>query len=108
MGRPLHHPAAESITLDGVLYALSDPQRRRIVSRLLACDGMRCNQACSALPPSTVSFHHKVLREAGLIYSEKRGVELFNTVRREDLERRFPGLLAAVLGADTTASSTSV
>jgi len=100
MGRCLHHPDREALTLDGVLYALSDPERRGIVRRLLESDGLCCNQACRALPPSTVSFHHKVLRDAGLIRSERRGVEVFNRVRREDLETRFPGLLDTVLRSE--------
>ena len=48
-------------------------------------------------PPSTISFHHRVLREAGLIWSEKRGVQVINRVRAEDLEARFPGLLDLII-----------
>ncbi|HTW25652.1 MAG TPA: metalloregulator ArsR/SmtB family transcription factor [Acetobacteraceae bacterium] len=97
MSRPFQHPAAEEITLDGILHALADPTRRLIVARLLATGGMNCGQACQELPPSTVSHHHRVLREAGLIRSEKRGVEVINSVRHADIDRRFPGLLDAIL-----------
>lgn len=97
MARPFQHPATRDLRIDGVLHALADPVRRDIVRKLLACDGMNCSKACAELPPSTVSFHHRVLRETGLIFSEKRGVEVFNSVRRDDLEHRFPGLLDAIL-----------
>lgn len=92
--------------MDGVLHALSDPLRRNIVAKLLDCSGtgMSCNKAaCEQLSPSTISFHHKVLREAGLIRSEKIGVEVINTLRTEDLEKRFPGLLNSILRHHKTA-----
>lgn len=97
MARPFHHPSADEIVLDAILYALSDPVRRSIVGKLLASGGMNCGQACAELPPSTVSHHHRILRESGLIRSEKRGVEVLNSVRRDDIDRRFPGLLDAIL-----------
>jgi len=97
MARPFHHPAAEDITLDGVLHALADPARRAIVARLIAAGGMNCSRSCGNMPPSTVSHHHRILRESGLIRSEKRGVEVFNVVRRDEIDCRFPGLLAAIL-----------
>lgn len=98
MSRPFHHPATEDIGIDGVLHALADPVRREIVAKLMGCDGMSCSKACLDLPPSTISFHHKILREAGLIRSEKKGVEVINTLRRSDIDSRFPGLLDAVFG----------
>lgn len=96
MARPFNHPAATDISLDSVLHALSDPIRREIVRKLMASDSMSCSQACATHAPSTVSFHHKILREAGLIRSEKKGVEVINTLRRTEIEARFPGLLDAV------------
>ncbi|WP_129791958.1 helix-turn-helix transcriptional regulator [Sphingosinicella sp. CPCC 101087] len=97
MSRTFNHPAAGDIGLDGILHALSDPTRRAIVEKLLASGGLNCGQACENLPPSTVSHHHRVLREAGLIRSERKGVEVINVVRRDDLDGRFPGLLDAIL-----------
>ncbi|RZA07090.1 MAG: ArsR family transcriptional regulator [Proteobacteria bacterium] len=98
MARAFLHPARKEITIDGVLHALADPVRRGIVAKLLACDddGLSCKAACD-LPPSSISFHHKILREAGLIRSKKIGVEVMNSLRREDLEKRFPGLLESIL-----------
>ncbi len=96
MARPFRHPSEGEITLDDVLHALSDPDRREIVLRLMESGGMNCSQACQDLPASTVSHHHRILRDAGLIQSEKRGVEVFNSVRRDPIDRRFPGLLDAI------------
>jgi len=97
MARAFSHPATKDLTIDGVLYALSDPIRREIVSRLMGCEGMSCTKACTEISPSTISFHHKVLRECGLIHSEKIGVEVINSLRVTDLNKRFPGLLESVL-----------
>jgi DNA-binding transcriptional ArsR family regulator len=97
MARPFHHPSAEEITLDGILYALSDPTRRAIVTKLRASRGLNCGQVCEGLPPSTISHHHRILRENGLIRSEKKGVEVINSVRDEDIDGRFPALLDAIL-----------
>ena len=95
--KPLYHPNADQITLTGVLYALGDPARLEIV-KLLAQQG---DQPCSAfnceLAKSTVSHHFKILRESGVIYSRKSGTQHLNSLRRDELEERFPGLLDAVL-----------
>ena len=96
MARPFNHPAVRDISIDNVLHALSDPMRREIIRKLMAGESMSCVGACSTLPPSTISFHHKILREAGLIRSEKKGVEVINTLRRHDIDMRFPGLLDAI------------
>jgi DNA-binding transcriptional ArsR family regulator len=96
MARPFNHPALRDISLDNVLHALSDPMRREIIRKLMARASMSCIGACATLPASTVSFHHKILREAGLIRSEKKGIEVINSLRRQDIETRFPGLLDAI------------
>lgn len=99
MARTFVHPSAKDLTIDGVLYALSDPIRRHIVMKLMDCgsDGMSCVKSCEELSPSTISFHHKILREAGIIRSEKVGVEVKNSLREEELNKRFPGLLRNIL-----------
>lgn len=96
MSRSIHHPSAPDITLDAVLHALSDPVRRNILIKLLGCDGLSCSKACEELPPSTISFHYRVLREAGLIHSAKKGIEVINVARKAEIEQRFPGLLHSV------------
>lgn len=88
----------KDLTIDGVLYALSDSIRREIVVKLASCESMSCSKSCASdLPPSTVSFHHKILRENGLIRSEKVGVEVINTLRKGEIDKKFPGLLDSIL-----------
>jgi DNA-binding transcriptional ArsR family regulator len=95
------HPSRQDITLEGVLAALADPMRLRIVKALL--DKKDCSLSCSAAAPcpdmakSTLSHHFRVLREAGLIHTTKQGVENLNTVREADVNARFPGLLKSIL-----------
>lgn len=95
------HPATEDITLAGVLGALSDPMRLRILSNLVARrDGsLSCSGAapCAGMAKSTLSHHFRVLRDAGLIRTTKQGVEHLNCVRWDDVNERFPGLLKAIL-----------
>jgi DNA-binding transcriptional ArsR family regulator len=102
MGRPLTHPHIDDVTVAGILHALSDPVRIGIVSKLMkAPAGMNCRQMTLKLklemPKSTCSQHYRILREAGLIVSERRGVDLSSRVRAVELEARFPGLLASIL-----------
>lgn len=94
------HPAKGDIKLSNVLAALADPMRLRIVMGLLAEHGcMSCIQAAPTpdIPKSTLSHHFRILREAGLINTTKRGVENRNSLRLDDIEDRFPGLLKAIL-----------
>ncbi|MDE1152513.1 MAG: helix-turn-helix domain-containing protein [Micavibrio sp.] len=99
MSRPFSHPAAADITIDGILHALSDSVRRDIIFKLMGCDkehGMNCSESCEGLSPSSISFHHKVLRDAGLIRSEKKGVEVINVARKAEIDEYFPGLLHTI------------
>jgi DNA-binding transcriptional ArsR family regulator len=95
------HPAAEDITLAGVLGALSDPMRLTILRKLLASGdrSLSCSAAapCAEMPKSTLSHHFRVLRDAGLIRTTKHGVENLNSVRLDDVNGRFPGLLKAIM-----------
>ena len=102
MARPITHPHIDDVTVAGILHALSDPVRLRIVSKLLKTPaGMNCTETTLklklAMPKSTCSQHYRILREAGLIASERRGVDLSSHVRAAELETRFPGLLASIL-----------
>lgn len=96
MARPFYHPPPKDVTLDGVLHALSDPARRKILFKLMGCEGLSCSKSCDKMPPSTISFHYQILREAGLIRSAKKGVEVINTARKAEIEKRFPGLLHTI------------
>ena len=94
------HPSTQDITLAGVLSALADPNRLRIVKGLMGQkDCMSCTAAapCPEMAKSTLSNHIRVLREAGLIRTTKQGVEHRNAVREADINARFPGLLKSIL-----------
>lgn len=104
MTRPLAHPDPSAITLAGLLFALADPVRLGIVRELLRSpDGLNCTETTArlgvAMPKSTCSQHYRILRESGLIASERRGTELVSRVRAQLLKERFPGLLESVFGA---------
>src|ERR1700724_670754 len=102
--RPLFHPSIEDVTVEGILHALSDPVRAAIFSEIARA---RCSQNCSnflhvsdkTIPKSTLSQHFKALREAGLIRGERRGVEMHNTSRCAEIDKRFPGLIGAIVAA---------
>ncbi len=102
--RPLIHPSIEDITVEGILHALADPVRVAIYAELASS---ACANTCSNflqvsdrhIPKSTLSQHFRALREAGLVRSERSGVEMHNTARCEEVEKRFPGLLAAIMNA---------
>jgi DNA-binding transcriptional ArsR family regulator len=92
----LDQPELDAIELADVLHALSDPARLEIV-RALAAEGERqCGSFDLGLTKATRSHHFKVLREAGLTHTRVEGTARYVTVRREDIDARFPGLLDAV------------
>jgi DNA-binding transcriptional ArsR family regulator len=97
--RAIFHPAAEDIQLPTVLYALSDPIRLDIVRRLAASGEEACGHIDIPIPSSTLSHHYKVLRESGITRTRLEGTQRFISLREDDLNRRFPGLLQAVLAA---------
>jgi DNA-binding transcriptional ArsR family regulator len=102
--RPLFHPSIEDVTVEAILHALSDPVRVAIYAQIA---GASCPQTCSnfvnisekAIPKSTLSQHFKALREAGLVRGERQGVEMRNTSRCAEIDKRFPGLIAAIIKA---------
>ncbi|MBV8631856.1 MAG: helix-turn-helix transcriptional regulator [Silvibacterium sp.] len=108
--RPLFHPSIEDVTVEGILHALSDPVRLVIYADIMA---QECPQSCSnflavsnkSIPKSTLSQHFRILREAGLIRSERHGVEMHNVSRCAELEKRFPGLIRAIVTAHTVRSA---
>jgi len=108
--KPLHHPSIDEVTVEGILYALSDPVRARIYAKLAQAE---CTQTCSTfltiqdapLPKSTLSRQFAVLREAGLIRSERRGVEMHNATRCAELKAKFGPLIESVLNAYKAQSS---
>ena len=98
-GGPLAHPARDEIELAAVLHALSDPMRLRIVAGLAAEDRRTCKSFDLPVTKSTCTHHFRVLREAGVIRQRLEGTTKLNSLRREDLDALFPGLLDSVLRA---------
>ena len=88
-----------AMTLETVLYALSDPVRLHIVRSLAARGELACFAAVAGLDiaKSTQSHHYRILRETGIIAQRKEGVCFISTLRRCEIDSQFPGLLDAVL-----------
>ena len=99
---PLRHPAREELEIAAVLHALSDPMRLRIVAGLAVQDDRTCKSFDLPVTKSTCTHHFRVLREAGVIRQRLEGTTKLNTLRRDDLEACFPGLLESVLHATRT------
>lgn len=95
------HPLAEELQLSCLLYALSDPFRLEVVRKLAVCQPQPCAPLQDGRPKSSVSHHFSVLRKAGVIRTDVVGVTHMNSLREQDLESRFPGVLATILAAVT-------
>jgi DNA polymerase-1 len=102
----IFHPPKEDISLFTILYALSEPLRFNIIEQLangqeLTCGAFRLNLNRGK---STMTHHFKVLRDAGLIQTRVDGREHYTSLRRDDIEKRFPGLLDTMMTAFKSAS----
>ncbi len=95
----LYHPDLVDIHLSSVLYALSDPIRLHAVAEIYKWGERACGDIEVPVGKSTLSHHARTLREAGVIRTRVQGTQRFLSIRTEDLEARFPGLLASVLHA---------
>jgi len=96
---PITHPGRAELELGAVLHALSDPMRLRIVVGLARGDARSCRSFELPVTKSTCTHHFKVLRDAGVIHQRQEGTARLNTLRRDDLDARFPGLLDTILAA---------
>ena len=90
-------PTAEELELATILHALSDPMRLRIVAVLAEHGEQPCKNISLPVVKSTCTHHFRVLREAGVIRQRLEGTTKLSSLRRADLDERFPGLLDAVL-----------
>lgn len=95
----LPHPDIKDLVLTDVLFALSDPARLEIVMQISGgvLDMADCHLSNPNVPKSTKSHHMKVLREAGVIRNVPAGRGRLLTLRLQDLDARFPGLMEVVL-----------
>lgn len=95
------HPDPGDIALQQVLEAIVDPVRRSIVTQLARSgDDIKCGGFDLAVSTSTATHHFKVLREAGLIRQYYLGTSRLNTLRRDEVDRVFPGLLDSIVAAE--------
>lgn len=95
------HPERSEIHIESVLHALADPIRLRIVRELarIGCDGIACGAIDLPVTKSTRTHHLRILREAGVIQVRPVGTSRITTLRRDDLDALYPGLLNGILTA---------
>lgn len=96
-----------------VLAALADPGRLATVRTLASAGEATCGQVSEVsglnVGKSTVSHHLRILREAGITHTRLDGPRRYVSLRRDDLDLRFPGLLDAVLtGAGASAEAAAM
>jgi len=79
--------------------ALGDPNRLALLTRLAGC----CEpctvtelSACCPVDLSVVSRHLAILRDAGIVRSERRGKEVYNSVCFEVLSQTFRQIADAI------------
>jgi len=96
----LAQPSRAEIRIEAVLAALADPVRLDVV-RVLAgyANGIACGELALTVSPSTRTHHLRILREAGVISTVAVGTRKISSLRRDDLDALFPGLLGGVLAA---------
>ncbi|CCE05127.1 Transcriptional regulatory protein [Bradyrhizobium sp. STM 3843] len=103
MSRTPHHPTRAEIELPVLLDCLSDPIRLAIVYNLAKHEPeggeLRCGDFNAFSGKSNLAYHFARLREAGLVQTRLVGTARYMSLRREDLDARFPGLLDAVIAS---------
>jgi len=101
MDNALKHPDRNQIRIEAVLHALADPVRLTIVRALAHSDtGIACGAIDLDISKSTRTHHIRTLREAGVVHVRPEGTSRISTLRREDLNALYPGLLDGVLAAE--------
>jgi DNA-binding transcriptional ArsR family regulator len=96
--REIRHPSASELDLANILRTVGDPVRLEIV-RTLSDDRERTCTAVGdivGIPASTLSYHLRLLREAGVTRTRAEGTERHVSLRRDDLEQAYPGLLGVI------------
>lgn len=97
----LPQPALEQIRIEQVLAALGDPVRLIFVRALAKAPaaGVACGVVPLPVTKSTRTHHLRILREAGVITLRAEGTRRVASLRRDDLDTLYPGLLDGVLNA---------
>ncbi|MBC2593954.1 winged helix-turn-helix transcriptional regulator [Ruficoccus amylovorans] len=94
-----NHPDLEEVSLTTAMQALADPARMAILRAVVESESgeIACNEISLQLSKATVSHHFETLREAGLIRTRVAGTKCLSSLRGEEFDERFPGLLELVL-----------
>jgi DNA-binding transcriptional ArsR family regulator len=93
----LQHPDRDDLRIETVIAALDHPVRLRIVRTLANGVEMTCQAILPDMTKSTASHHWRILRESGVVEQRREGRYLYQRLRRDDLDSRFPGVLDAVI-----------
>lgn len=96
----LFHPDIEDVAPADVFAALADPIRLGILVALAdvtEVDKARCSHFTAFASPSLLSYHFAKLREAGITRMRVEGTSRYLSLRREEMNQRFPGLLDSVI-----------
>lgn len=101
MAQTLDHPDARDIDVTSVLDALSNPLRLAAVRQIADGIDLTCGSVLPGVSKSTASHHWRVLRQSGVLHQERVGRTIHMSLRRAELDARFPGLLDAILRAET-------
>lgn len=98
--KAIFHPDMDTVEASAVFAALADPTRLAIVLCLAECETeVRCGCFHEFASPSNLTYHFTKLREAGVTRARVEGTSRYISLRRDELGRRFPGLLDAVIEA---------
>src|SRR5471030_318119 len=104
MSRVYSHPKRSEVSLERVLFALSDPIRLNMVRMLASTKRVNSLSLGPGMPRSTITHHTRILREAGLTRTMPEGRNCWISLRRNLLSDKFPGLLEIILKDQNLAS----
>lgn len=76
-----------------VVNALNDRLRLGIVATLAETPNVPCGGFDLPVGKSTSSRHFRILRESGVLCQWDQGTRRLNALRKDECDRRFPGLL---------------
>lgn len=97
----ISHPDRDRIDLATVLAVLGDPTRLAILVQLARNEGGA--QPCGAFgdlgSKTGLSYHFAKMRVAGVTRTEAVGTNRLVSLRRDDLDALFPGLIDSILAA---------
>lgn len=95
----IFHPRVDQIELANVLMALGDETRLAAVGQLARSNfaELACGQFCNLGSKTSLSYHLAKLREAGVVRVRPEGTKRMISLRKDDLDLRFPGFLPAIL-----------